>query len=137
MAVVYLFVKKTDMMTTVRNPKVIAIVATALCMGSLIWLLSTRGVYSVLETSLEQERLKSESLLSEKLLLEKDVEKMRGQLSSLKGINDNLDEAVRKAEEKFVEREAELGKLKKQNATLSEIRKQREALLRVQRELES
>lgn len=124
------------MMTTVRNPKVIAIAATALCIGSLVWLMSTRGVNSVLETSLEQERLKSESLLSEKLLLEKDVEKMKGQLSSLKGINDDLDEAVRKAEEKFVEREAELARLKKQNATLAEVRKQREALLGVQRELE-
>lgn len=124
-------------MTTVRNPKAIALVATALCIGSLIWLMSTRGVNSVLETSLEQEKLKSESLLSEKLLLEKDLEKMRVQLSSLKGINDDLDETVRKAEAKFADREAELNRLKRQNSTLADVRKQRQDLLRVQRELEN
>lgn len=123
-------------MTTIKNPKVIAIVTTALCMASLVWLMSTQRVNNSLERNFENEKLKSEALLSEKLLLEKDLEKMRGQLSNLKGINSELDQLVRNTEMKFESRESELNRLKKQNASLAEVKRQREELLRLQQSLE-
>lgn len=123
-------------MTTIKNPKVIAIITTALCMASLVWLMSTQRVNNSLEQNFENEKLKSEALLSEKLLLEKDLEKMRGQLSSLKGINSELDLVIRNTEMKFESRESELKRLKKQNASLAQVKRQREELLRLQQDLE-
>lgn len=124
-------------MSTLRNPKAIALVATVLCTVSLVWLMSTQSVNRALETSLEHAKLKSESLLSEKLLLEKDMEKMKGQLSSLKGVNRELDALVKNTEARMASQEAEMRKMKKQNASLGQLKKQREELLRLQRDLEN
>ena len=124
-------------MMTVRNPKAIAIAATALCMASLLWLMSTQSVNRALEINLQNEKLRSEALLSEKLLLEKDMEKMRTQLTSLRGINNDLDEVVRKTEMRMTSQGSELAKLKKQNASLAQIRKQREDLLVLQTNLQN
>lgn len=123
-------------MTTLNNPRTIAIATTVLCVASLFWLLSTQRVNSSLQSTLEQEKLRSEALLSEKLLLEKDIEKAKSQLSSLRGINEELDQVVRTTEAKFAARELELKKLKKQNASLEDLRKQRQALLKIQSDLE-
>jgi len=124
-------------MTILKNPKAIAMVTTAFCMASLIWLMSTQSVNSALETNLEHEKLRSEALLSEKLLLEKDMEKIRGQLASLKGINLELDDVVKKTEARMASRESEFQRIKKQNSSLVQVKKQREELLRLQTDLEN
>ena len=111
--------------------------ATALCITSLIWLMSTRSVNSSLQSGLEKERLKSEALLSEKLLIEKDLEKVKTQLASLRGINGDLDELVKATEAKLAARDLELGKLKKRDATIADLKKQRQELLHLQIELEN
>lgn len=123
-------------MMTVRNPKAIALATTVLCMASLVWLMSTLRVNNTLETNLQNAKLKGEALLSEKLLLEKDIEKMRGQLSSLKGINTDLDNLVSQTEARMSSQESELRKLKKQNSSLTQVRKQREELLQLKTDLE-
>lgn len=123
-------------MNTLKNPKAIALVTTALCMASIVWLMSTQSVNRNLESNLEQEKLRSESMLSQKLLLDKDIEKLRGQLASLKGSNSELDKFVRNAEARLSSQEAELKKMKYQNASLVQIKKQREDLLGIQKELE-
>lgn len=124
-------------MNALKNPKAIALVTTALCTASIVWLMSTHQVNRNLESSLEKEKLRSESILSQKLLLEKEMEKMRGQLSGLKGSNSELDKVVRTAEARLSSQEAELKKLKYQNASLGQMRKQREALLEIQKDLEN
>lgn len=123
-------------MTTLNNPRTIAIATTVLCVASLFWLLSTQRVNNSLQSTLEKEKLRSEALLSEKLLLEKDIEKAKDQLSSLRGINHELDQLAKKTEAKFAVREQEMQKLKKQNASLADLKKQRQELLNIQRELE-
>jgi hypothetical protein len=45
-------------MATIQNPKAIAVLATALLIASLFWLMSTQRVNNSLETSLGQEKLK-------------------------------------------------------------------------------
>jgi myosin heavy subunit len=123
-------------MNIVKNPKAVATIATVLCVASLFWLVTTQRVNHSLETDLEHEKLRSEALLSEKLLLEKDIEKMKTQLSGLKGLNGDLDILVRNTEAKFAEQEAEMKKLRSANASLALVRKQREQLLSIQQELE-
>lgn len=123
-------------MTALKNPKVIALLTTAVCMASIVWLMSTQNVNRNLESSLEQERLRSESMLSQKLLLEKEIEKLRGQLANLKGSNSELDKFVRNAEARLFSQEAELKKMKYQNASLVQMKKQREVLLGIQKDLE-
>lgn len=124
-------------MTRLTNPKTLAAIATVLCVASIFWLATIKSVNTSLESSLEREKLQSEALLSEKLLLEKDLERLRSQLSALKGTNSDLDILVRSIESKYLEQEGELKKLRKQNSSLSDIKRQREQLLVLQGELES
>jgi len=123
-------------MTMLKNPRTVAIATTVLCIASLLWLVSAQKVNSSLQSTLEQEKLRSEALLSEKLLLEKDVAKVKDHLTSLRGINAGLDEVVKAAEAKLAAREQELGKLRKQNASVPQLRKQREELMKMQHDLE-
>ena len=124
-------------MTSLNNPRAIAAIATALCIGSFLWLMSTRSINSSLQSGLEQQRVKSEALLSEKLLLEKDLQKVKTQLASLRGINNDLDELVRATESKLAARDQEFRKLKRQETTISELKRQRQELLKLQSELEN
>lgn len=124
-------------MTLFKNSKTLALVATALCITSLIWLMSTQRVNTSLQSGLEKEKLKSEALLSEKLLIEKDLEKLKTQLASLRGINGDLDELVKATEARLAARDLELGKLNKRDATAADLKKQRQELLRLQMELEN
>jgi hypothetical protein len=103
----------------------------------MFWLAATKSVNSSLESNLEHEKLRSEALLSEKLLLEKDLEKMRNQLISLKGVNSDLDVRVNDLEMRYLERESELIKLRKQNASLADIKRQRDLVQKLQEELET
>lgn len=128
---------KTHIMTALKNPKGIATVSTALLIASLLLLMGTKSINSTLESNLEHEKLRSESLLSEKLLLAKDLEKIKGHLSKLKGINAELDEVVKSTQSKVASQEQQLKTLRKDNASLAEIKKQRNELLRLEKDLEA
>ena len=124
-------------MEILRSSKAVATVGTALLVGSIFWLMNTRGVNSSLEAGLGKEKLKSESLLSEKLLLEKEIDRIKGQLSSLMGQNQQLDNLVKSTKNKLNEQEAGYLRMKKENTSLAQIKKQRQDLLALQHQLEN
>lgn len=124
------------MNTVWTSPKLIAGVATGLFFASLIGFLNLYKVNSSLEGSLTDQKLKSEALLSEKLQLEKSLEKFRADLTSLKGLNSNLDKELGSAVTRLNEREAAYRKLQGQNASLANYKKQYEAMVALKRELE-
>ena len=120
-----------------KKTKAIAVVSTALMMGSICWLLNTQRVNGSLEAGLQKEKLRSESLLSEKLLLEKDIQKLKDDLFSLKGRNLELDNLVRNTSAKLEAREADYNRIKKETADLALLRKQRQELIALKSELEN
>lgn len=105
--------------------------------ASLVWLMNTRSVNGSLEAGLQNEKLKSESLLSEKLLLEKDLQRIRGQLTTLEGNNSDLDNLVKSTSEKLNRQEADYLRMKRENQSLSQIKKQRQELIALQSQLEN
>jgi chromosome segregation ATPase len=124
-------------MQQLKSPRTIAAVTTVLFVASASWLMTTRHVNSSLEAGLQEQKLKSETLLSEKLLLEKDIEKMKDQLFSLKGRNLELDNLAQSTAAKLRDQESEYNRMKKQNASLSQIKKQRAELEALRNALEN
>lgn len=124
-------------METIKSPKTIAALTTALCIASLLWLMNVRHVNSSLETGLQEQKLKSESLLSEKLMLEKDIQKVKDQLFSLKGQNMELDNLVKTTSSKLQNQESEYNRMKRANASLAQIKRQREELAVIRNQLEN
>lgn len=124
-------------MQIIKSSKAVALVTTALFVASLFWLMNTKRVNSSLEAGLNDEKLKSEQLLSEKLLLEKDIDKMKGQLVSLKETNLDLNDAINKATARLQAQEADYKRMKRENASLAQIKEQRKALTALQSQLEN
>jgi predicted nucleic acid-binding Zn-ribbon protein len=124
-------------MERLTSPKAIAMVTTALFIASLLWLTNTKRINSSLETELREESLKSESLLSEKLSLEKDLEKFKEQLFSLKDKNKDLDELVKQTTTRLSNQEADYNRMKKENLSLAQLKKQRQELTALKSELEN
>jgi DNA repair exonuclease SbcCD ATPase subunit len=124
-------------MQVFKSSKAIAMVTTALFIGSLFWLMNTKRVNSSLETGLENERLKTEEYLSEKLLLEKDLLKTKEQLLKLQTTNAELSDVVTSTSAKLANQEADYNRMKKENVSLHQIRKQRKELIALQSQLEN
>lgn len=124
-------------MNNINSTKAIAFATTAIMVASLVWLMNTRSINTSLETGLQNERLKSEALLSEKLLLEKDIQKMKDQLSSLHGKNSDLDILVKSTADKLSRQEADYNRMKKENQSLAQVKKQRQELIAIQSQLEN
>lgn len=120
-----------------KNAKAIAVVSTALFVGSLVWLMNAKSVNGSLEAGLQKEKLKSEALLSEKLLLEKEMTKLKDQLFSLKESNLDLENVVKSTSDKLRSQEAEYNRMKRENTSLGQIRKQREELQALRHQLEN
>ncbi|MEX2233330.1 MAG: hypothetical protein WD824_14300 [Cyclobacteriaceae bacterium] len=120
-----------------KSSKAIAMVTTALFIGSLFWLMNTKRVNSSLETGLQDERLKSEEYLSEKLLLERDLLKIKDELLILQGTNAEQGDLVKSMSTKLANQEAEYDRMKKQNISLHQIKKQRQELIALQSQLEN
>ena len=112
-------------------------VTTTLLIGSIFWLMNTKRVNSSLEAGLAKEKLNSESLLSEKLLLEKEIDRIKSQLSSLNGQNLELNSLVKSTTDKLNQQESDYLRMKKENATLAQIKKQRQDLIALQHQLEN
>lgn len=124
-------------MERLTNPKAIAMVTTALFIASLLWLTNTKRINSSLETELREESLKSESLLSEKLFLEKDLEKFKEQLFSLKDKNKDLNALVKETTARLNNQEADYNRMKKENLSLAQVKKQRQELTALKSQLEN
>jgi hypothetical protein len=124
------------MNTDWKNPKLLAGVATALFFVSLIGFLNVYKINSSLEGNLKDQKLKSEVLLSEKLQLEKNLDKFRGDLNALKGLNADLDKELAATMVRLDTREAAYRKLQSQNTSLAGYKKQHETMVALKRELE-
>jgi DNA repair exonuclease SbcCD ATPase subunit len=124
-------------MEMLKSSKAIAVATTVLLVASLFWLMNTKSVNSSLEAGLQKEKLKSESLLSEKLLLEKDIQKVKDHLLSLREQNHDLDNLAKKTSAKLQAQEAEYNRMKRENVSLAKIKKQRQELIALQSQLEN
>jgi hypothetical protein len=124
-------------MEILKSSKAIAVATTVLLVASLFWLMNTKSVNSSLEAGLQKEKLKSESLLSEKLLLEKDIQKVKDQLLSLKGRNQELDNLVQSVSAKLRAQETDYNRMKKENVSLAQVKKQRQELIALQSQMEN
>jgi predicted nucleic acid-binding Zn-ribbon protein len=119
-----------------NSSKAIAVVTTALFVGSLFWLMNAKRVNNSLEAGLQEQKLKSEAMLSEKLLLEKDLQKFKDQLFKLKDENKGLDALVKKTSARLSSQEAEYNRMKRENVSLGQIKKQRQELQAIKNQLE-
>lgn len=99
--------------------------------------MGTKRVNSSLEAGLEKEKLKSETLLSEKLLFEKDLQRIKDQLTRLTGKNEEMDALVRSASAKLQSQELEYNRMKRENTSLHQIKKQRQELTQLNNELQN
>lgn len=124
-------------MEKIQSSKAIALGTTALLVICLVWLFSVKRINTSLETGLENERLKSEQLLSEKLLLDKEIQKFRDQLVSLKDQNSSLDNVVKNLNTKLNNQEAEYNRMKKQNMTLAQVKAKKAELEVLQNQLQN
>jgi hypothetical protein len=120
-----------------KSSKAIAVVSTALFIASLFWLMNTNRVNSSLEAGLQKQKLKSEELLSEKLLLEKDIQKFKEQLETLKDQNLDLDGLFKSTSAELKNRESEYNRMKRENTSLAQVRKQRQELQVLKSQLEN
>jgi peptidoglycan hydrolase CwlO-like protein len=122
-------------MKTENKIKGIAVAVTVLFFFSLITAVYFYNDNGTLNDYLSQAKLKSEKLLSEKLLLDKNIAALKKDLSSLKGLNTNLDQRIASMQKSLTERESRISQLNKDKASYvalkkeySEIQKIRESL---------
>lgn len=90
-----------------------------------------------LQTSLNDERLKTEMMLSEKLALQKEIDNFRAQINSLNGKNTELDKLLAQATKKLNDKQAELNKIVKDNSNIALLNKQIEGLNKMKRDFEN
>lgn len=124
------------MKNVVQNPKVIAATATILLLTCAVWISSVHQINGDLEKNIKEERLKSEAYLSEKLSLDKEIAKMKNEFKSLTGKNADLDKAIFAANKKLDQKEAELGKIQRDNRSVKDIQKKHDELKQIKQELE-
>lgn len=124
-------------MGILKNSKVVAVVTTTLLISSLFWLMNTKRVNGSLEAGLQKEKLHSEALQSEKLSLEKDMQKLKAQLSTLNNKNTELGKLVSSTSAKLKSQESEYNRMKRQNLSLGQLQKQRQELIALQSQLEN
>jgi predicted nucleic acid-binding Zn-ribbon protein len=120
-----------------KNPKIIAGTLTFLLALSLTGLVFLHLSNQSLETGLNTEKVKSEKMLSEKLAIEKEILKLKQSISLLEGKNSDLDKMLSDASYKIAGKEAELSKMKKENASLQQYRKQLAEVQKIKSDLES
>ncbi len=117
--------------------KTIAGIAAVILLSAVIASAYYISTNSSLKSGLNSERLKSESLLSEKLALDKEINQLKEDISSLSGKNAQTDKLLVEAQIQLEEKEKVMAGLRKENATtknlkkeLAEIKEMKENLLR-------
>ncbi|UXP32486.1 hypothetical protein N6H18_00660 [Reichenbachiella agarivorans] len=124
------------MKTNIRKESAIAVVATILLFMSLIGVVMYKSSNASLKSDLDTERLKSESLLSEKLSINKEIHKLKGEMSSLMGKNTELDKFLNSANKTLASKESEIKALKKENLTVKSLQKQLAEIKGIKKDLE-
>lgn len=125
------------MKTGITREQIIAAAATALLFVSLI----ATGFYYHANTNLKgglnTEKLKSESLLSEKLALTKDAEKLKADITSWMGKNQQTDLLLSEALNKISGLENSVKALRRENSAIAGLKKEINALAQIRQDLES
>ena len=73
---------------------------------------------------LNTEKLRNEGLLSEKLALNKEMDKFKKEIASLQGRNRETDLLLNEARQKLAEKEKQINRLNKENASIQGLRAQ-------------
>lgn len=74
-----------------------------------------------LKDNLYREKVKSENLLSQKLQLDKSLDLTKKDLTDMKGKNSSLEKMILDTNQKIVQKNAEINRLKAQNASMKEL----------------
>lgn len=122
-------------MTYETKIKAVAAGVTATLFASLMTLGVVYRNNSLLTEDIKAEKVKTESLSGEKNSLKREIDKLKLELSSLNSANKELDKAVKNAQIKLSEKEAQLAKLNKENATIPSLRKELESIRKIRQEL--
>ncbi len=88
-------------------------------------LLSVAGVLQVNNTKLKDklsgEKIKSENLLSKKLQLDKSLDLTKKDLTDMKGKNSSMEKMILDTNQKIIQKNAEINRLRAQNASMKEL----------------
>ena len=102
-------------------------------------LLAVAGVLQVNNTKLKDkisgEKIKSENLLSQKLQLDKSLDLTKKDLTDIKGKNSSLEKMILDTNQKIIQKNTEISRLKAQNASMKELQKKMEELEKLKLQL--
>lgn len=89
-------------------------------------LLTVAGVLQVNNTKLKDklsgEKIKSENLLSQKLQLDKSLDLTKKDLTEMKGKNSSMEKMILDTNQKIVQKNAEINRLRAQNASIKDLK---------------
>lgn len=102
-------------------------------------LLAITGILRVNNTMLKDklsgEKIKSENLLAQKLQLDKSLDLTKKDLAELKGKNNSLEKMILDTNQKIIQKNAEINRLKIQNASIKELKLKIDELEKLKTEL--
>ena len=124
------------MKTKIKKEQLIAGILTLLFIASLITTLLVFNSNLSLKSGLNDQKLVSESLLSEKLALEKEIMKIKNEMSSLKGKNVELDHIIAGMSQQLSEKERHIAMLNREMVTVKDLTRQVKDLLQLRSDLE-
>ena len=122
-------------MTYETKIKAVAAGVTATLFASLMTLGVIYRNNSLLTEDIKAEKIRTESLSGEKASLNKEIDKLKKELASLNSDNKELDKAVKEAQYRLLEKEAQIAKLSKDNAVIPSLRKELESIRKIRQEL--
>ncbi|UII31807.1 hypothetical protein LVD17_26315 [Fulvivirga ulvae] len=117
--------------------KIIAGVVTVMFFTALGFALFYSSDNKTLSRNLKTEKLKSEKMLSQKLALDKDISKLKADISNYQGKNKQIDGKLADMQKKLTQKESELSSLLKQKALSdSKYKKQAAELANYKKQME-
>jgi myosin heavy subunit len=122
-------------MKTIIEKKIVFIAGFAIIAA----LLAVAGVLQVNNTKLKDkisgEKIKSENLLSQKLQLDKSLDLTKKDLTDIKGKNSSLEKMILDTNQKIIQKNTEISRLKAQNASMKDLQKKMEELEKLKHQL--
>lgn len=103
------------MATSDNKSKIAAVVATILFLLALGWGIFQLRVNDSLQKEVNAEKLISESILSEKLSVEKEINKIKGQMASIEAKNNELNSSLATLSGKLSDKEKEAERIRRES----------------------
>ena len=122
-------------MTYESKIKAVAAGVTATLFASLITIGVMYRNNSLLTEDVKAEKVRTESLSNEKGALKKEIDKLKIELSSFDTQNKELQNAIKNAQYKLAEKEQQLSKLSKENASIPVLRRELDAIKKIKKDL--